>query len=94
MLRGTFTCLHCSSSRWPSWWQCRSVLSSGKLRWSYTLPGYFLFTTPAVDQGIVYVGPDAGRITALDAPTGKLIWSFVHDRRGEGLWGDGRHVSW
>src|SRR6266567_4364581 len=51
--------------------------ATGKLRWSYTLPGYFLFTTPAVDRGVIYVGSDAGRVMALDTATGKLIWTFA-----------------
>src|SRR5258708_2887077 len=51
--------------------------ATGKLRWSYMLPGYFLFTTPAVDRGVIYVGSDAGRVVALDAATGKLISTFA-----------------
>jgi outer membrane protein assembly factor BamB len=56
-----------------------SALSAptGKLRWRYTLPGSFLFTSSAVNAGVVHVGSDDDRVVAFAAATGKRIWTFA-----------------
>jgi outer membrane protein assembly factor BamB len=54
---------------------------SGTLKWSYlTLPPGDIRGTPAVIDGVLYVGSFSsaigGRLYALDAVTGQLRWSF------------------
>ncbi len=47
---------------------------SGEERWLAEIPGQYL-SSPAVVDGVVYVAGDyAGRLVALDAATGELLW--------------------
>jgi len=52
---------------------------TGRVIWRYPadqpLDAQFR-TTPAVSEGIVYVGATDGNLYALAAPTGKYLWSF------------------
>jgi len=49
---------------------------SGALRWSYYIgAGYPQFSSPAVANGVVYIGADDRRAFALNAGTGALLWS-------------------
>ena len=50
-----------------------------KLEWSYTLPNNNLQTTPLVMGGVMYVSAP-NRVSALDARTGREIWSFAYSR--------------
>ena len=43
--------------------------------WSYTT-GNNVFSSPAVANGVVYVGSDDGNVYALNAATGAELWSF------------------
>jgi outer membrane protein assembly factor BamB len=52
----------------------KTVVGTG-LRWSYTT-GSFVFSSPAVANGVVYVGSYDGNVYALNASTGALLWSF------------------
>ena len=49
--------------------------STGALLWSYET-GAPLFSSPAVANGVVYVGADDGNVYALNASTGAKLWSF------------------
>ena len=53
-----------------------SNTSKGQLTWSFTT-GSAVFSSPAVVNGVVYVGSDDGNIYALNATTGSKLWSFT-----------------
>ena len=54
----------------------RALGADGKLRWkAYT--GGAIFFPPAVSQGRLYVGSADGRVYALEAATGRRLWSFL-----------------
>ncbi len=38
-----------------------------------------LFSSPAIENGVVYIGSEDGKVYALNASTGALIWSFTTD---------------
>ena len=50
--------------------------SNGKLIWNYTTGGE-VASSPAVADGVVYVGSYDGKVYALDAMTGAFIWSYA-----------------
>jgi outer membrane protein assembly factor BamB len=45
-------------------------------KWSFTTGANIEFSSPAVANGVVYEGADDGKLYALDASTGSLLWSF------------------
>ena len=49
--------------------------STGALLWSYTT-GRQCESSPAVANGVVYVGSDDGNVYALNASTGAKLWSY------------------
>jgi outer membrane protein assembly factor BamB len=49
--------------------------SNGDVIWS-TMVGKIAESSPAMGEGIIAFGSDGGDITALDAATGKLKWSY------------------
>jgi outer membrane protein assembly factor BamB len=49
--------------------------SSGKRRWTYVTGGY-VYGSPAVWNGRVFVGSYDGWFYALDAATGKRVWRY------------------
>ena len=49
--------------------------STGALLWSYTA-GNRVGCSPAVANGVVYVGSDDHNLYALNARTGALLWSY------------------
>lgn len=49
---------------------------TGALRWTYVAGGP-PFSSPAVANGVVYVGTQGGGVRALDVITGKLVWNQV-----------------
>ena len=51
--------------------------------WSYRLKRHCM-STPAVKNGLVYIGDCDGQVHCLDAETGRPVW--VHDARRE-IWG-------
>ena len=57
-----------------------SNVSALTLDWSHTT-GAMSYSSPAVANGVVYVGSDDGKLYALDAVTGALKWSYF-TRRG------------
>ena len=66
--------------------------STGTLLWSYTHWRLAVYSSPAVANGVVYVGSDEDTVYALNASTGALLWSYTTGsvcdflaRRGE--WG-------
>ena len=53
------------------------VGSEGTLLWDKTLSGGPInHSTPAVVDGVVYIGTDEGKIRAYDADNGNLLWSY------------------
>ncbi len=50
--------------------------STGAFIWSYTT-GSTVQSSPAVADGIVYVGSDDDRVYALSASSGALVWSYT-----------------
>jgi outer membrane protein assembly factor BamB len=74
-----------------SWGVFARNATTGKLLWQATLGGDnsdpasksdARYTVPAVANGIVYAGsgtagPDYGQLTALNATTGKKLWTYV-----------------
>ena len=50
--------------------------STGAKLWSYTTGGY-VDSSPAVANGVVYIGSDDGNVYALNASTGAKLWSFT-----------------
>ena len=85
--------------RWPTAW-CTSAprtinlyaldASTGALLWKYAT-GDGTYSSPAVANGVVYVGSDDGNVYALNAGTGALLWKY-DDRKhyrllaGGGQW--------
>ena len=46
--------------------------------WSYAMrDGSRWLATPIIANGIMYIGEGTGRIIALDAVTGELLWSYT-----------------
>jgi len=53
---------------------------TGKPLWKFTLPGGFyseIWTSPAVDSGLVLFGSKDKRFYALDLETGREVWNFT-----------------
>ena len=46
--------------------------------WSRPLEGFFMEPTPLVHDGVMYFPESGNKIIALDAATGKEIWTFIH----------------
>ena len=49
---------------------------TGAVKWSYTAGG-LITSSPAVVDGVVYVGSYDGKLYALDAVTGAVKWSYI-----------------
>src|SRR5439155_300336 len=50
--------------------------ATGTERWSFPT-GDIVDSSPAVANGVVYVGSFDGRIYAIDALTGSMLWNFI-----------------
>jgi eukaryotic-like serine/threonine-protein kinase len=50
-------------------------VGSLNLKWSYAT-GFYVGSSPAVVNGVVYVGSDDGNVYALNASTGAKLWSY------------------
>jgi len=55
-----------------------NTVESLALKWTYATGGY-VWSSPAVANGVVYVGSYDGNIYALDARTGVKLWSYQTD---------------
>ena len=53
--------------------------ATGAKLWSYATGGPV--GSPAVANGVVYVGSNDENVYALDAATGAKLWSYAHRRR-------------
>ena len=55
-----------------------SVPSNGQLLWNYTITGYegYVDSSPAVANGVVYVGSYDNNLYALNATTGAKVWNY------------------
>jgi outer membrane protein assembly factor BamB len=49
--------------------------STGEEKWKFKAEG-LIFSTPFVDEGVLYVGSHDGYVYAVDAGTGKLEWRY------------------
>ena len=54
------------------------VPSNGQLLWNYTITGY-VGSSPAVVNGVVYVGSADNNVYALNATTGTKLWNYTTD---------------
>ncbi|HYC19963.1 MAG TPA: PQQ-binding-like beta-propeller repeat protein [Candidatus Bathyarchaeia archaeon] len=52
------------------------VLSNGQLKWNYTTGGY-VDSSPAVANGVVYMGSLDNNTYALNAYTGAKLWNYT-----------------
>ncbi len=52
------------------------VASNGQLKWGLTT-GSVVLSSPAVSNGVVYVGSDDGNVYALNATTGMKVWNYT-----------------
>ena len=50
--------------------------STGAKLWSYTT-GVAINSSPAVVNGVVYIGSEDGTVYALNASTGAKLWSYA-----------------
>jgi len=51
--------------------------ATGRKKWDYPTSKSWVIGTPAVKEGVVYVGTsDSSRFMAIDAKTGRLKWNF------------------
>ena len=78
------------------WNRCENVLNvknvrNLSLKWSYATGAHIVGSSPAVANGVVYIGSEDNNIYALDASTGALLWSYARQRGGflacGGEWG-------
>lgn len=57
-----------------------SQVANLKLKWAFGFPGVrSLIGAPSVADGRVFIGTDSGAVYALDAKTGKQLWSYKAD---------------
>ncbi len=56
-------------------YQAPELDSLGKLNWRFKTEGR-IFSSPAVMDGIVYIGSEDSNLYAVNAETGALIWKF------------------
>jgi eukaryotic-like serine/threonine-protein kinase len=53
------------------------VRPSNSLAWSYPTGGYVAYSSPAIVNGVIYVGSDDNKVYALNAVTGVKMWEFT-----------------
>jgi len=53
-----------------------STMSIGKLMWNYTTAD-IVFSSPAISNGVVYVGSYDSNVYALNATTGATVWNYA-----------------
>ncbi|MGP8011063.1 MAG: PQQ-binding-like beta-propeller repeat protein, partial [Halobacteriota archaeon] len=53
-----------------------SSMSNGQLTWSFTT-GSVVLSSPAVANGVVYVGSEDNNVYAINATTGANVWTFT-----------------
>jgi hypothetical protein len=68
-----------------AWLKCLDATQTGDITesgplWSYTL-GKHVFATPAIHDGLVYVGDCEGMFHCVDARTGEAVWT--HEASGD-----------
>jgi outer membrane protein assembly factor BamB len=64
-----------------SWLKCIDA-GSGKEIWSYSMPSHCM-GTPAIKDGLIYIGDAARTVHCIDQKTGTVVWT--HKVRGE-MW--------
>src|SRR5258708_7521709 len=88
--------LHPKTGEWPTYYGSMSGnrhsaldqinarnVSRLQLQWTHSLPYFLLQTTPLMIDGVMYVtGPN--QVIALDARTGREIWSYARPRTPAG----------
>ena len=65
--------------RWNQYENILNVNNVGTLalQWSYLTGGAVFSSSPAVANGVVYVGSADHNVYALNASTGALLWSYA-----------------
>jgi outer membrane protein assembly factor BamB len=48
--------------------------TTGELKWKTVLPHIAFYESPVYANGVVYIGHSVGKLTALDANTGSVLW--------------------
>ena len=61
----------------------RQDAATGAVRWRHAAGGY-VYSSPAIAGGTVFIGSYAGRFEALDLATGAARWSFSAGERISG----------
>jgi PQQ-dependent dehydrogenase (methanol/ethanol family) len=88
--------LHPKTGEWPTYYGSMSGnrhsaldqidtrnVSRLQLQWTHSIPYFLLQTTPLMIDGVMYVtGPN--QVIALDARTGRQIWSYARPRTPAG----------
>ena len=64
-------------------------MTTNKLAWRYRWPEQCYSGTLATGGGLLFVGRNDGRLTALDSTTGKQLWEF---QTGAGMHAPVEHV--
>ncbi len=67
-------------------------LATGEPVWTFFADGPLRFA-PVVEQGRVLFGSDDGRVYALDAPDGRLLWQYRAGPENRYVPGNGRMIS-
>jgi alcohol dehydrogenase (cytochrome c) len=52
--------------------------------WAWSLPPNTTQVTPLVHDGILYINTAGGRVQALDATNGELLWEYTREQPAEG----------
>lgn len=55
----------------------RAVAATGSINWARPTGGPIYFSSPAVANGILYIGSTDGKAYALDAATGGILWTYA-----------------
>lgn len=57
----------------------RGTVENLRAAWAWTLPAATTQVTPLVHDGILYINGTGGRVQALDATNGDLLWEYIRD---------------
>ncbi len=64
--------------RWNRYEKVLGVNNAGRLhlKWKYST-SFYVYSSPAVANGVVYIGGDDNNVYALNASTGAVLWTFA-----------------
>jgi hypothetical protein len=69
-----------------------SIYQSASVKWELSTRGG-ISATPAVHQGLAYIGDDAGNVYAVNADTRAAVWPLTEEGREEGVFNVGGAVK-